>query len=49
MATFPPGIHRLSPPQAGALKPFRFPHFLRTRLANGLAVRMAVLSILAGQ
>ncbi|HEY4592866.1 MAG TPA: pitrilysin family protein [Thermoanaerobaculia bacterium] len=37
----PPGVDRSAPPQAGALKPFTFPHFLRTRLSNGLAVLAA--------
>jgi zinc protease len=37
----PSGIDRSAPPQAGAMRPFRFPHFLRTRLANGLAVLAA--------
>ncbi|HEV7508381.1 MAG TPA: pitrilysin family protein [Thermoanaerobaculia bacterium] len=37
----PPGIDRSAPPRAGDLKPFRFPHFLRTRLPNGLAVLAA--------
>ncbi|HEV7785626.1 MAG TPA: pitrilysin family protein [Thermoanaerobaculia bacterium] len=37
----PPGVDRSAPPQAGDLKPFRFPRFLRTRLPNGLAVLAA--------
>ncbi|HSS47773.1 MAG TPA: pitrilysin family protein, partial [Thermoanaerobaculia bacterium] len=37
----PPGVDRSAPPPAGSLKPFRFPHFLRTRLPNGLAVLAA--------
>lgn len=37
----PPGLDRSAPPRAGAIKPFRFPHFLRTRLPNGLAVLAA--------
>ena len=44
MAPLPPpllGIDRSAPPQAGEIKPFLFPHFLRTRLPNGLAVLAA--------
>jgi zinc protease len=41
MAALPPAVDRSAPPLAGALKPFRFPNFLRTRLANGLAVLAA--------
>jgi zinc protease len=41
MAALPPAPDRLAPPQAGKIKPFRFPHFLRTRLPNGLAVLAA--------
>jgi zinc protease len=36
-------IDRSSPPPAGAIRPFRFPPFLRTRLDNGLAVLAARL------
>jgi zinc protease len=44
MAALPPapsGIDRSAPPLAGPIRPFRFPHFLRTRLSNGLAVLAA--------
>lgn len=36
-----PGIDRSVPPQSGELRPFLFPHFLRTRLPNGLTVLAA--------
>ena len=44
MTTLPPastGIDRSAPPRADAIRPFHFPHFLRTRLPNGLAVLAA--------
>jgi zinc protease len=37
----PPPVDRSIPPQGGDIRLFRFPHFLRTRLANGLAVLAA--------
>jgi zinc protease len=36
-----PPVDRSTPPPAGAIRLFRFPHFLRTQLANGLAVLAA--------
>ncbi|MFY9826454.1 MAG: pitrilysin family protein [Thermoanaerobaculia bacterium] len=41
MAPRLPPVDRSTPPAAGVLRPFRFPHFLRTRLPNGLAVLAA--------
>ncbi len=38
-----PKVDRTSPPPPGEIRPFRFPPFLRTRLANGLAVLAARL------
>lgn len=39
----PPRVDRTVPPPPGAIRPFRFPPFLRARLANGLAVAAARL------
>jgi len=36
-------VDRTSPPPPGEIRPFRFPPFLRTRLANGLTVAAARL------
>jgi len=48
MAFTPPGaagggltVRRDAPPRAGRVEPFRFPDYLRTRLANGLTVLAA--------
>ncbi|MBW8876384.1 MAG: insulinase family protein [Acidobacteria bacterium] len=41
MASRPPRVDRSSPPSPGPIRPFQFPSFLRTRLANGLAVLAA--------
>ena len=38
-----PRVDRSAPPSPGEIRPFRFPPFLRTRLANGLAVAAARL------
>ncbi len=38
-----PKVDRTAPPPPGEVRPFRFPPFLRTRLANGLAVLAARL------
>ena len=38
-----PRVDRTVPPPPGEIRPFRFPPFLRTRLANGLAVVAARL------
>ncbi|HEV8582857.1 MAG TPA: pitrilysin family protein [Thermoanaerobaculia bacterium] len=38
-----PRVDRSVPPPPGEIQPFRFPSFLRTRLANGLAVLAARL------
>jgi zinc protease len=38
-----PKVDRTVPPPPGEIRPFRFPPFLRTRLANGLAVAAARL------
>jgi zinc protease len=45
MAAGRPPVDRSAPPPPSGAHPFRFPHFLRTRLPNGLAV---VASRLAG-
>jgi zinc protease len=45
MAAGRPRVDRSAPPPAGEIHPFRFPHSLRARLPNGLAV---VASRLAG-
>jgi len=45
MAAGRPPVDRSAPPPPGEIHPFRFPHFLRARLPNGLAV---VASRLAG-
>lgn len=45
MAAGRPPVDRSAPPPPSAAHPFRFPHFLRARLPNGLAV---VASRLAG-
>lgn len=39
----PPRLDRSSPPPPGEIRPFRFPSFLRHRLANGLTVYAARL------
>ncbi len=41
MASLPPRVDRSAPPPPGPIRPFQFPPFLRTRLANGLAVLAA--------
>jgi zinc protease len=43
MHASPPKLDRTAPPPPGEIRPFRFPPFLRTRLAGGLAVAAARL------